>query len=122
MEKPKREVTVVRRDTTGVSAPARALASVFIALGVVFLLINMGLFSWDSVGDFFGAVGRLFGSLGGDIGRFFGALGSEIGRIFGSLGRALAALWPLALITAGLFLLRRQGQYSDPDNPTTRDS
>ncbi len=122
MEKPKREVTVVRRDTTGISVPVRTLAIVFIAAGVVLLLINMGLFSWNSIGDFFGDIGRFFGNLGGDIGRFFGTLGSEIGRIFGSLGRSLADLWPLALIAAGLFLLLRRGKRSDQDNPTTRDS
>lgn len=111
MEKRKREVTVIRRDTAGAGAAARTLAIVLIAVGVVFLLINLGLFSWDSVGSFFGAVGR-----------FFGGLGGEIGRFFGGLGRALAGLWPLVLIGIGALLLLRRSNPASQDDADHRDS
>ncbi len=100
MEKRKREVTGNQRDAADVSASARALAIALIAVGVVFLLINLGLFSWDSIGSFFGAVGRFFGGL----------------------GRALAGLWPLVLIGIGALLLLRRGNPASQDDADHRDS
>ncbi len=84
-------------------------AAILIALGLLFLLWNTGVFSPGDIGQF-------FGNLGASIGTFFGNLGGAIGDFFGGLGRAAGQLWPLALIIAGaLLLLRRRPA---PENPT----
>ncbi len=86
----------------------RRAALVLIAVGVIFLLIQAGVFSFSDIGSFFGSIGAFFGNLGGQIGSFFGNLGGQIGHFFGSIGSQLANLWPLILIAIGLLMLVRR--------------
>lgn len=101
MEKTKREFNRDHRS-------GRGLALVLIAVGVLFLLINVGVFSFNDIGSFFGSVGQFFGSLGSAMGQFFGSLGSTIGRIFGSLGSTIGRWWPVLVIAVGVLLLVRR--------------
>lgn len=112
-EKRKNDV-VVRRP-----ASQRTGAIVLIAIGVLFLLINTGIFSFNDIGELFGnfgrAVGEFFGNFGRTIGEFFGNLGRGMGEFFGNFGRTVANWWPLLLILFGLGLLfwrrpSRQGE------------
>ena len=81
------------------------LAITLLVLGVLFLMIEGGVFSWGTIGAFFGglggSIGAFFGSLGGAIGSFFGGIGSGIGVFFGSIGR----LWPVVPILIGLYMI-----------------
>jgi hypothetical protein len=89
----------------------RAGAIILIAIGVIFLLLNTGIFSFDLIGDFFGAFGSAMGDFFGGFGRVMGDLGGTIGTVFGSLGSLIGNLWPLILIGLGLALIfgrRRQ--------------
>jgi hypothetical protein len=101
VEKRKNEVASRGSQRTG--------ALILIVIGVLFLLINAGAFSFSDLGEFFGNFGRSFGEFFGNFGRaigeFFGNLGGSIGSFFGNLGSALANIWPLALILIGLALL-----------------
>ncbi len=84
------------------------LAITLLVLGVLFLMIEGGVFSRGTIGAFFGglggSIGAFFGSLGGAIGSFFGSLGSAIGIVFGSIGR----LWPVVPILIGLYMIFRR--------------
>jgi len=82
-EKRKNEV-VIRR-----GGSRRTGAILLILIGVLFLLMNAGLFSFTDMGEFFGNFGRF------------------IGEFFGSFGRSIASLWPLVLILLGLLFWRR---------------
>lgn len=86
-----------------------ALPIILIGIGVLFLLVNTGIFSFSDIGTFFGTVGRFFGEIGGSIGRFFGSLGGSLGSYFGNLGGLIGRLWPLLLIVIGALLLIRRG-------------
>lgn len=102
MQKSKREFSREVRST-------RRLALLLIAAGILFLLINAGVFSFHDIGTFFGSIGQFFGQVGSAIGQFFGSLGSSIGRIFGSIGSSIGRWWPLLLIVLGLLMLVRRG-------------
>lgn len=110
MEKQKREVMIQERGLVGRPSSSRTLAVALIVIGIVFLLINAGVFSFHDIGAFFGSIGAFFGRLGGSFGEFFGRLGGSIGHIFGTLGASLARLWPLALILLGAALLLRRNK------------
>lgn len=110
MEKQKREVMIQPRGAADRPASARTLAIVLIAVGVLFLLVNAGVFSFGDIGSFFGSIGQFFGRLGGAIGEFFGNLGGSIGRLFGSLGSTIGRWWPLLVILLGVALLFRRGK------------
>jgi hypothetical protein len=103
-EKPKNDHAAVNTDKS-----RRVGAVVLIIIGVLFLLMNAGVFSFNDIGQFFGnlggGIGEFFGTLGGEIGRFFGSLGGAIGEFFGGVGRTIGELWPLLLIVVGLALL-----------------
>jgi hypothetical protein len=90
-------------------ASQRTGALILIAIGILFLLINSGLFSFSDIGEFFGSFGRIigefFGNLGRSIGEFFGNFGRSMGEFFGGLGRSIANVWPLVLILIGIALL-----------------
>lgn len=105
-DKPKNDFVPQNTERGGRSQ--RNAAILLIAVGVIFLLIQSGVFSFNDVGEFFGAVGEFFGNLGGQIGSFFGNLGGQIGRFFGSVGSQLANLWPLLLIALGVLMLLRR--------------
>ena len=97
MEKQKREVTIQESGLIERRSSSRTLAIVLIAVGVLFLLINAGIFSFNDIGSFFGSIGAFFGRLGGSIGHIFGGLGGLIGRF-----------WPVLLILIGALLLLRR--------------
>jgi len=98
-----------RKNDMAARSPQRTGAVILIIIGILFLLMNAGVFSFGDVGEFFGgfgrAMGEFFGGFGRAIGEFFGNLGGSIGAFFGSLGSALANFWPLVLILIGLALL-----------------
>jgi hypothetical protein len=98
-----------RKNDVALRSLQRPGAVILIIIGILFLLINAGFFSFGDVGEFFGDFGRAFGEFFGNFGRaigeFFGNLGGSIGAFFGNLGSALANFWPLALILFGLALL-----------------
>ncbi|MBI5667137.1 MAG: hypothetical protein HZC41_03945 [Chloroflexi bacterium] len=110
MEKQKRDVVIQSGGMVGRPASTRTLAIVLIAVGVLFLLINAGVFSFNDVGSFFGSIGQFFGNLGRTIGEFFGNLGGSLGRLFGSLGSTIGRWWPLLVILLGVALLFRRGR------------
>jgi hypothetical protein len=83
----------------------RAGAIILIAIGVIFLLFNTGVFSFDMIGDFFGTFGSIMGEFFGGFGRVMGELGGGLGSLFGSVGSLFANLWPLILIGLGLALI-----------------
>jgi len=82
-------MTEKRKNDVTVRNPAspRIGAIILITIGVLFLLMNTGVFSFSDIGEFFGNFGRAFG------------------EFFGNLGRSIATLWPLALILIGVGLL-----------------
>jgi hypothetical protein len=97
-------------------ATQRTGAIILITIGVLFLLLNTGLFSFNDIGEFFGSFGRtmgeFFGNFGRSMGEFFGNMGRSMGEFFGGLGRGIANMWPLVLILIGVALLfwRRPGR------------
>jgi hypothetical protein len=97
----------------------RTGAIILIAIGMMFLLINTGVVSFNEIGTFFGGLGEAFGTFFGNFGRvigeIFGGLGQAFGEIFGGLIGSIANLWPLILILIGVALLfgrkpNRQGE------------
>jgi hypothetical protein len=110
MEKQKREVMIQERGLIERPSSSRTLAIVFIAVGVLFLLMNAGVFSFNDIGSFFGSFGEFFGRLGASFGEFFGRLGGSIGHTFGTLGSWIGRLWPLFLILLGAALLFRRNR------------
>ncbi len=93
-------MTEKRKNDVVMRKPAsqRTGAIILIAIGVLFLLLNAGLFSFNDFGEFFGSFGQTMGE-------FFGNFGRSMGEFFGGLGRSLVNLWPLALILIGVALL-----------------
>jgi hypothetical protein len=105
----------------------------FVLIGLMFLFIQSGALSFTNITS----IGSFFGEIGGSIGRFAGEFGRTIGQTFGEMGRsigqgfahfdwrALANLWPMALIFLGLVMLirsprrgRRRGRHrTDRDEP-----
>lgn len=98
-------------------------AFVLIAVGLVFLMVNIGLVSMDRVGETVGqaagsfgdamgsfgqAIGEFFGRFGEAMGEFFGNFGEAMGSFFGNLASNFSRLWPLLLIVIGLALLFRR--------------
>ena len=108
MEKQKREVMIEESGLVGRRSSSRTLAIILIAVGVLFLLINAGIFSFGDIGSFFGSLGAFFGRLGASFGEFFGSLGGSIGRFFGGLGSLVGRFWPVVLILIGAALLLRR--------------
>lgn len=109
MEKQKREVTIQPMPDARLGS-SRALAIVLITAGVLLLLINAGVFSFNDVGSFFGSFGEFFGRLGRSIGELFGDFGGWIGRFFGSVGGTIGRWWPLVVILLGVALLFRRNK------------
>ncbi|MBL8157237.1 MAG: hypothetical protein JNM70_23895 [Anaerolineae bacterium] len=109
MEKRKNEVVIAESDSP--RSNGRAAAFVLIGIGLVFLLVNMGVFDMNSIGEFFGNFGRSMGEFFGNFGETMGRFGESMGEFFGNLGGSLAQFWPVILIAFGVvLLLRRQPQ------------
>jgi hypothetical protein len=105
----------------------------FVLIGLMFLFIQSGALSFTNITS----IGSFFGEIGGSIGQFAGEFGRTIGQTFGEMGRsigqgfahfdwrALANLWPVALIFLGLVMLirsprrtrRRGGRRAERDEP-----
>lgn len=87
----------------------------FVLIGLMFLFMQSGALSFTNITS----IGSFFGEIGGSIGQFAGDFGRTIGQTFGEMGRsigqgfahfdwrALANLWPVALIFLGLVMLIR---------------
>ncbi|HLU08862.1 MAG TPA: hypothetical protein VK003_04290 [Oceanobacillus sp.] len=93
----------------------RNLAITLIIIGVIFLLVQMNVFSGigSIIGDLGRGFGEFFGSLGRGVGEVFGSLGRMIGQFFGSLPwSSIGRLWPLALILVGLGMIFRRSSAS----------
>jgi len=101
---------IEKRKNGGIARKSqRTGAIILIIIGVVFLLLNTGIFSFSDIGEFFGGFGRVMGEFFGGFGRLlgevFGTLGRAIGAFFGALGGVIGTLWPFALIAIGAALL-----------------
>ncbi len=111
MEKRKNEVLIVESENDSPRTRGRAAAFVLIGIGLIFLLVNMGVFDMNTIGEFFGNFGRSMGEFFGRFGEAMGRFGGAVGEFFGNLGGSLAQFWPVALIVIGaVLLLRRQPQ------------
>jgi hypothetical protein len=106
MEKRKNEVLIVEGDSP--RSNGRVAAFVLIGIGLVFLLVNMGVFDMNTIGEFFGNFGRSMGEFFGGFGETMGRFGETVGEFFGNLGGSLAQLGPVILIVIGAVLLKRR--------------
>ncbi len=121
MQKSKRDVEIMES-----SQSYRPLAILLITIGFVWLAIQSGLLSFDTIGNFFGSfgesMGEFFGGFGESIGTFFGNMGEGFGNFFGSFGESIGAffsnidLWlPVGFIIVGIILIFRGWNNQEED-------